>query len=84
MAFWTRVMALTQQQAPKSFWRGGQGVSPNEQNTQQSPGFGRNSVLHPTHSKKYKQALVGISSTETCPHCGHVILPLRLTGCSIH
>jgi len=29
---------------------GGQGTEPYEQNTQQSPRLGRNSVLHPVHS----------------------------------
>ena len=61
---------LGQQHAGDWLARGGQSTSPNEQKTQQSPAFGRKSVPHPTHSKKYKQALVGIVSTETCPHTG--------------
>jgi hypothetical protein len=63
---------LDQQHVANGPARGGQRTSPNEQKTQQSPGFGRKSVPQPTHSKKYTQALVGIVSTETCPHTGHV------------
>ena len=35
---------------PPLHWIGGQGTSPNEQNTQQSPGSGRNSVPQPLQS----------------------------------
>lgn len=31
-------------------WIGGQGTDPKEQNTQQSPTFGRNRVPQPSHS----------------------------------
>lgn len=33
-----------------SAWMGGHGTEPYEQKTQQSPGFGRNSVPQPVHS----------------------------------
>ena len=39
---------------------GGHGIEPNEQNTQQSPAFGRSSVPHPTHSWKNRHASTGI------------------------
>jgi hypothetical protein len=45
---------------------------PYEQNTQQSPGFGRNRTAQPLQSKKYKHASVGMHSIDACPHSGHV------------
>ena len=48
-------------------WTGGQGTDPNEQNTQQSPGLARNSVLQPSHSQKNRQASVGIVSRLAWP-----------------
>jgi hypothetical protein len=38
------------QPQPCCCWIGGHLTDPNEQNTQQSPAFGRSRVLHPTHS----------------------------------
>jgi hypothetical protein len=74
---------LGQQHAGDWLARGGQRTSPNEQKTQQSPGFGRKSVPQPTQSKKYTQALVGIVSTETCPHTGHVRRPTESNGTAL-
>lgn len=37
-------------QQPRAAWTGGHGTDPYEQNTQQSPGLGRNSDLHSPHS----------------------------------
>jgi len=34
----------------RASWIGGQGTSPKEQKTQQSPAFGRRSAPHPVHS----------------------------------
>jgi len=40
---------------------GGQGVSPQEQKTQQSPGLGFSTDPHPGQSKKYWQASSGMT-----------------------
>jgi hypothetical protein len=61
-----------QLQQPFSAWTGGQGTEPYEQNTQQSPAFGRKNALQRVHSWKYTHASWGIVSIETCPHSGHV------------
>jgi hypothetical protein len=37
-------------QQPRSCWIGGHFTEPNEQNTQQSPGFGRNNAWQLLHS----------------------------------
>ncbi len=37
-------------QHPRCCWIGGHGTDPNEQNTQQSPGFGRSNALQFGHS----------------------------------
>jgi hypothetical protein len=57
---------------------GGQGTVPYEQNTQQSPGFGRITVLQAVHAQKYTQASVGIGASRAVPQCGHVITDRRL------
>ena len=38
------------EQQPAFAWMGGHGTEPYEQNTQQSPAFGRNIAPHPVHS----------------------------------
>jgi hypothetical protein len=43
---------------------GGHFTEPKEQNTQQSPGFGRRRAWQPAHSWKKTQASVGMSSTD--------------------
>lgn len=52
---------------------GGQGLSPYEQNTQQSFPFGRRIVLQPGHSQKNWHASTGISASVARPQAGHVI-----------
>jgi hypothetical protein len=47
---------------PRASCTGGQGMSPNEQKTQQSPGFGFMRTPQPGHSKKNRHASIGISS----------------------
>jgi hypothetical protein len=51
---------------------GGQGTSPNEQKTQQSPGWGLKISLHCLHSWKNWQASVGIAIFSENPHFGQV------------
>ena len=41
---------------------GGQGTEPYEQNTQQSPAFGRSTTPQPPHAWKNTHASVGMSS----------------------
>lgn len=53
-------------------WIGGHFTEPNEQKTQQSPGFGRSKVLQASHSWKNWQASAGMVSRFTWPQCGHV------------
>jgi hypothetical protein len=52
---------------------------PKEQNTQQSPGFGRRTVLQPSHSYKYWHASSGITSSFEWPQRGHVSTDWRST-----
>lgn len=58
---------------------GGQGTSPYEQNTQQSPDSGFSTVPHDGQSQKNWQASVGMSVRVAVPHLGHVIV-LSSTG----
>jgi len=53
---------------------GGQGMSPYEQKTQQSPFWGFDTAPQFEHSQKYWQESVGISSVDCSPHFGHVIV----------
>lgn len=53
-------------------WMGGHLTEPWLQKTQQSPGSGRRTVLHPSHSWKNWHESVGISSSALWPHEGHV------------
>ena len=46
-------------------------MEPNEQNTQQSPGFGRSGAPHLTQSWNATQAFSGMVSASVCPHPGH-------------
>lgn len=64
-------------QHPRSACTGGQGTSPYEQNTQQSPGLGLSSAPQAGQSWKNRQASVGMVSTDRCPHCGHVSVLCR-------
>jgi len=66
--------AYQQQSLP--FCIGGQGTSPYEQNTQQSPCFGLKTFLHSGHSQKNWQESVGIVSLNWCPQFGQVIIDL--------
>jgi len=50
------------QQQP-STWTGGHGTLPYEQNTQQSPSFGRSTAPHAGQSQKNWQASVGIAAS---------------------
>lgn len=54
----------SQPQQSFSAWTGGQDTEPYEQNTQQSPAFGRKSTPQPVHSWKYTHASLGIVSFE--------------------
>ena len=58
---------------------GGQGKSPYEQNTQQSPGSGFSTVPQDGQSQKNWQASVGMDVRVAVPHSGHVIV-LSSTG----
>lgn len=58
---------------------GGQGTSPYEQNTQQSPGSGFSTVPQDGQSQKNWQASVGMDVRVAVPHSGHVIV-LSSTG----
>jgi len=51
---------------------GGHLTEPYEQNTQQSPAFGRRTDWQPAHWWKYRQASVGMRSIVTRPQCGQV------------
>ena len=51
---------------------------PNEQKTQQSPGFGRNRAWHFSHSWKKMQASVGMPCTDWKPQNGHVRTDSRI------
>jgi hypothetical protein len=53
---------------------GGQGTSPHEQNTQQSPGLGFNTAPQAGQSQKNWQASVGMRARVAEPHCGQVIV----------
>lgn len=53
---------------------GGQGTSPHEQNTQQSPGLGFSSAPQAGQSQKNWQASVGMGVRVAVPHSGHVIV----------
>jgi hypothetical protein len=59
---------------------GGQGTVPKEQNTQQSPGFGRSSTMQPVHSEKNRQASVGIGSVLAVLQCGQVRVDSKITA----
>jgi hypothetical protein len=60
-----------QQPAPRpSACTGGHGAEPYEQNTQQSPAFGRSIVPQPAHSWKNRHASVGIVNASSRPHAG--------------
>lgn len=59
-------------QQPPCCCMGGHCTLPKEQNTQQSPGFGRRRVRQAGHSKKKRQALRGISSSLGAPQFGQV------------
>jgi hypothetical protein len=64
---------------PQSWpWRpactGGQGTSPHEQNTQQSPGFGFKTAPQAGQSQKNWQASVGMRKRVAVPHFGQVIV----------
>ena len=50
---------------------GGHGTEPYEQNTQQSPAFGRSNAPQPAHSWKNAHASVGMSTRASWPHAGH-------------
>ena len=52
---------------------------PYEQNTQQSPAFGRSSSPQFGQSKKKMQASVGIFSVSRDPQCGHVSVLCKMT-----
>lgn len=58
---------------------GGQGMSPYEQNTQQSPDSGFSIAPQDGQSQKNRQASVGMSARVAVPHPGHVIV-LSSTG----
>jgi aspartyl aminopeptidase len=60
--------------------RGGHTTSAYEQNTQQTPGNGRNVSLHAGHRYAYTQASVGIVARLASPQCGHVIVASVTTG----
>ena len=57
-------------------------MSPYEQNTQQSPGFGRTMVRQTGQLQKATQAVVGISSEAVWPHDGQVIVESRIARAS--
>ena len=57
---------------------GGQGTSPKEQKTQQSPGLGRSSSPQPSHVWKTVLVSTGISSRSAWPHVGQVRLERSL------
>lgn len=67
-------------QQPPSPCIGGHFTLPNEQNTQQSPGFGRSTVPHPVHSWKNRHASTGIVSVVCLPHSGHVNSDSRIAA----
>ena len=52
---------------------------PNEQKTQQSPWLGRSNVPQPGHSKKKRQASVGMVSRDWCPQDGQARTLSRMT-----
>jgi hypothetical protein len=54
--------------------RGGQSLSPYEQNTQQSPGLGLTTARQCGQSQKNTQASVGMISTDPAPHTGQRII----------
>lgn len=47
---------------------------------QQSPAFGRSMALQASHSKKTKQALLGIISRFACPQIGQVKTDSRMSS----
>jgi hypothetical protein len=53
---------------------GGQGAVPKEQNTQQSPGFGRNKVPRPAHSSMNWPVSIDIVSIFDVPQDGQVTM----------
>ena len=57
-----------------SFCFEGHTILPYVQNTQQSPGFGFNMVLQFVHSYKNRHESVGIVSSFSYPHSGHLII----------
>jgi len=59
---------------------GGQGTSPQEQNTQQSPRLGFSSAPPSGHSQKNWQASVGMRKRVAVPHFGQVIV---LSSCKV-
>ena len=65
------------------FWRGGQAVSPYEQNTQQSPGLGVNSSPQAAQSWNHAQALVGIVCNLLTPQCGQVRVEVSCGVCML-
>jgi hypothetical protein len=65
-----RLSSLWQhRQLPTPTWVGGHCTERQEQNTQQSPGFGRRRVR-----QRYWQASVGMVSALALPHTGQVML----------
>jgi hypothetical protein len=54
-------------------WTGGHGTEPYEQNTQQSPGFGRSMEQQPVQRQKNWQASVSIVSARAVRQCGQVM-----------
>jgi hypothetical protein len=59
-------------QQERCCWTGGQGTSPCEQNTQQSPGSGRSIAPQPLQGWKNTQASSGIASSMRAAQCGQV------------
>src|SRR5580704_11682842 len=75
-----RVAAVGRHVGVSPAWMGGHGTEPYEQNTQQSPGFGRRSSPQPMQSKKNWQASVGMVSAFAVPQFGRVIVDSKITG----
>lgn len=65
---------------PRAACTGGHGTSPYEQNTQQSPDFGFNSVPQAGHCQKCWHALTGMAVRVATAHCGQVIV---LSSCIV-
>jgi len=58
----------------RAAWIGGHGTEPYEQNTQQSPGFGRSVAPQPAQVWKNRHASVGMSSDFSTAQCGQVMI----------